>query len=250
MQRFDIGATQLLSDDNNQSDDDFSSTDSSDPDYIPSQSEEDEDEFDQHLAEFQSALDDRTPRRTLQNNEWALRAFSRWRMEEAPKQDRGVKIPKKFEEIPISRYNYVLSRFVMEAKDITGELYKSTTLYQIVAGLNRVIKDKYAEEDYDLLRTPRFRRFTQVLDGVMKARQEKEDPRTRKVSTFKEDDYDKLWAVLGNENDPDLLLTTLIYLAAKVFSLRAGDELRRITMKNFEIMNGTVPDHKDLILIR
>lgn len=183
MQRFDIGASQLLSDDD---DHDFSSTDSSNPDYLSPQSEGDEDEFDKHLLEFQSTLQNRTPRKALQNNDWALNAFSRWRMEEAPKKGHGVKIPERFEDIPIPRYNYVLSRFVMEAKNTTGDLCKSTTLYQIVARSNRTVKEIYTEEDYDLLKTPRFRRFTQVLDGV-KTRQEKEDPRTRKVTTFTED---------------------------------------------------------------
>ena len=285
--RFDVGVSQLLStadtdmspdpvndpDQRSTANRDFNfshSDDSDDPDFAPTasqlnrdssssstQSETDTDDFDEfevHRSDFQTVLEKRTPLRTSQSNEWALKCYTRWCDEEAKKKHGFVKIPRAFEDIPVSRLNYILSRFVMEAKDIHGRPYKSTTLYSIVVGLNRVLKDKCTQSgddvEYDLLKTPRFKRFTQVLDGVLKERQQHEDPRTRKASTFSDGDYTKLWQVIGKENNAENLLTTLIYLATKIFSCRAGDELRRLTMKNFEIQRCTPPLPKNAVLIR
>ena len=230
--RFDIGATQLLnasdeSADHNGNLDSCSDDLDDDPNYEPGSdgedyaSEDEEvdeheddydeiDEFEDHMEEFQQALGNRTPKKTSQNNDWALHTYARWRREEAPKKDAFVKIPFQFTEIPINRLNYVLSRFVIEARDTNGELFKSTTLYNIVAALNRVLRERHTgtNEDFDLLRTPKFRRFAQVLDGVMKERQQSEDPRTRKVDIFTQQDYEKLWLVIGSNKNPEILLTT------------------------------------------
>ena len=84
-----------------------------------------------------------------------------------------------------------------------------------------------------------------LLKGIMSL-----TPRTRKVDIFTQQDYEKLWLVIGSIKNPEILLTTLIFLAAKVLSLRAGDELCGISMKNFEIKFGTVPHDKDLVKIR
>ena len=45
----------------------------------------------------------------------------------------------------------------------------------------------------DILSAPMSKRLSIVLNGVMKQRQTEDDPRTRKVYVFKQDDYEALW---------------------------------------------------------
>ena len=85
----------------------------------------------------------------------------------------------------------------------------------------------------------------------MKNRQKDEDPRTRKAQIFAEHDYDALWriflvAVVG---DPSMLLATLTFLSCKMLALR-HEELRRLTMNNFEFSYNDIPDDPDMVLIR
>ena len=116
-------------------------------------------------------------------------------------------------------------------------------MYHIISGLNRSL------DDLDLLHDTHFKRFQQVLDGVMKNRQKDEDPRTRKAQTFAEHDYDALWRNSFGGGDPSMLLTTLTFLLCKILALRP-EELRHLTMKNFEFSYNNIPDDLDMVLIR
>jgi hypothetical protein len=214
----------------------FSSLSETEEEEQPIEDNDSDNEFDQHYHLFQEAMEDRTPRSTKSSNAWALRTYARWAMVQSPKSSPGVYIPTRFQDIPLGRMNYVLSRFVQEAVDCNGYLYRPKTLYLLVAGLNRDLKERCAmtpNPDIDLLRTPMFKRFYLVLDGVLKHRQAAESPQQRKVDVFKQTDYDALWKTALGDKDPAQLLTTTIYMAMKVWSLRAGDELRRLTMNNF-----------------
>lgn len=86
----------------------------------------------------------------------------------------------------------MLSRFIQEATDTDEKLFKSDTIYAVVGGLNRSLKESQLlkeNPEINLFRSPMFKRLNAVLDGVMKGRQSKEDPRTRKVDVFETDDY-------------------------------------------------------------
>ena len=208
-------------------------------------------EFEDNIKMFEKALSDRTPDTTKKNNQWALNTYRRWAVLESPKVQVQAEIPKYFPDVPLGRINYVLGRFVMEATDFDGKPYKSKTLYNVVSGLNRVLKAMHegAGEEVDLFRTPRFKQFLNVLDGVLKDRQSKEDPRVRTVDTFESAHYERLWINSFGDENPDKLIATTVFLTVKVFALRAGDELRRLTLNNFEFTYG-IKDQPDIVKIR
>ena len=233
---FSLGLSQLLADDDDEQFDDI-------------------DEFSQNISLFQESLQGRIPERTKQSNQWAVNAYERWSrsLKNGTGSDGSVDVPLLFSNLPLTRINYVLSRFVQEARDKKGDLYHSVTLHNLITGLNRTLKEEQsledAPEDVDLLHSLRFKRFQLVLDGVMKERQKVEDPRTRKVETFNDEDYNALWKNSFGDGDAAQLIVTLTFLACKVFALRP-DELRRLTTKNFEFSFKEIPGDPEMILVR
>ncbi len=174
-------------------------------------------------------LQNRTPEGTRRNDSWALRKFDKWL-----KTTTFALQFDNFESIPLDRLNYILERFLVEICDS----HKMKTAYAIITGLNRNLRSRYV--DADLFSTKRFTRFRNVLDGFIKEKQSLEDTTVKKSGYITECDEQLLWSKCFGKDDPQKLLTTLIYLCAKTFALRGGDELYQLRVDSISVQK--LPD--------
>ena len=91
------------------------------------------------LSIFNEVLNNVVPEATENSNKSALNCYTRW----VKSLDRTIPgnrtIPEDFKDLRTGRMNYVLGRFVMEARDLQGVLYTTTTLYSYVAALNHCL---------------------------------------------------------------------------------------------------------------
>ena len=107
-------------------------------------------------GEMNQLLSNGIPKTMKQNNNWANTTYEKWAAAHA----RVVpddNVPQKFADLDPERYNFVLSKFIVEVRDRENNYYKSATLYQLISALNRLIKDIFTDQNYDLFETARFR---------------------------------------------------------------------------------------------
>jgi hypothetical protein len=110
------------------------------------------------------------------------------------------------------------------------------TAYAIVTALNRNLRARHM--DADLFSTKRFTRFRNVLDGFVKEKQSLEDTTVKKSGYITDYDEQLLWGNSLGKDNPQQLLTTLIFVCAKTFALRGGDELYQLRVDSI-----SVPSH-------
>lgn len=176
------------------------------------------DNFDIFIDEL---LSNRVPANTDSSNKWATRSFDRWL---ATSQFSDFET---FENIPVSRLNYILELFLVGSIDN----FRSKTMYQIIQGLNRNLKASCEDDDFelDLLKSKRFSHFRKVFDGWIKTKQSIEDAPAKKSGILSSQQQVDLTRTF-NRDDPRSLLRAVVYFATKVLALRGGDELSTMTV--------------------
>ena len=168
-------------------------------------------------------LEDRVPLNTRRNTNWALKKFNKW-IEKS-----SFTFPS-FDDIPHPRLNYVLSRFLVE----NFQKVKHNTVYNCVSALNRHFKD--VNPGLDLLSTPMFTQFRNVVDGLLKQKQATQPIKDPQASVLTEDEITEI--LLGTRPsvcDRYMLLEGLIFQIARVFCLRGGDELASLTIDSITV---------------
>ena len=98
---------------------------------------------------IEELLSNRTPDSTKKSTRWAVNKFNTWYQNSNLHESSTYTC---FEEIPIDRLNYMLTRFVVEF----GEGIRIKTMYAIISGLNRKLKEVHGDSDLDLFHTKRF----------------------------------------------------------------------------------------------
>lgn len=197
---------------------------------------DDNDDLFDDLTIFDRIIDENVPNNTMNSNKMALETYSRWARSLDRSLPHNKNIPLEYGSLKYDRMNYVLGRFSLEVVDTKGVPYTSTTLYQIISGLNRSLK-KRADNDanLDLMQSAMFRKFKEVLDSIVKGKQAIEPAnRKRKVDVFTPEDYEKMWLVM-DDSDPKILTSTMIFVTMRVFGLRGADELYRFNVNNIKI---------------
>ena len=124
-----------------------------------------------------------------------------------------------------------LSKFVHEIKKKDGSEYPLNTLDQICAGLQRASRENGLPE-LKMFRNPRYKLFQDSIDSRMKALTRTGlGVNVKQAKPISGDEEEILWSkgLLG-EDDPRTLVTTLVYLFGKYFSLRSGEEHRELRL--------------------
>lgn len=185
--------------------------------------------------ELEAVAASRISKQTAANNQWALNRYTLWaQARNAITDDLNEHVPTNFLRLEPPRYNWVLSRFIKESTDASGTTYSFATLYQLIAALNRTVKEIHP--GMDLLSSPNFRQFRNVADGIIKQRQAEDSSQRRKVSTIGYNEENKLWEKAFLLTDAHGLQAAMIYCTQKAFGLRAQTELYNFSLDQVKVV--------------
>ena len=201
-------------------------------------------------TEVRAKIDDCVSKSTRYKDKWAVALFENWR-EQRNMKVRSIKetkvdgrhpwlevIENSVELMSDDELNQTLACFICEIRKTDGSKYPPNTLYGIIAAIQHFLKGK--GKQVRLLNDDKFAYLRNALDAVMKENASAGVGLTRKqgeVITLREEE--QLWekGVLG-DSQPRQLLDTLVYLFGIHFSLRGGNEHRRLRAVNSQIIKG------------
>ncbi|MCG7879380.1 MAG: DUF3504 domain-containing protein [Candidatus Thiodiazotropha taylori] len=168
---------------------------------------------------------------TAKSTRWCVTIFETW------KSARAEAIPD-FLIMDKQTMSFWLTRFIMEVRNAKGGEYPPKTLYMIVCGLLRHLREN-GVHDRNFLdsKDPDFAEFCSVLDLRMKDLLQKGYGTTvKQADPLSLEDEEKLWnlSVFGAK-DSETLQHTVFYYSCKLFGLRGTDEHRELQCNQFEI---------------
>ena len=109
--------------------------------------------------QIEQLLSNRVPPSTVSSNQWGVNSFNLWLSGSEFKCEFSD-----FDSIPLTRLNYLLEIFLVES----NTSYKSQSMYSLIQGINRHLKNREGSDDedpVDLLKSKRFTHFRNVFDG-------------------------------------------------------------------------------------
>lgn len=181
--------------------------------------------------DIRKLLENQQNANTRKNTKWAYNVFSAWR------KARGEFIPDII-HMDATALELWLTRFVMEARKQDGSEYPAKSLYYIVCGLLRYLRDKeiYSlnfldEKDF------RFANFRKVLDSRMKELVSSGvGTKVKQADPILFEDENKLWETgTFGHHSAESLQHTVFYYACKIFGLRGQDEHRALECSQFSV---------------
>ncbi|XP_062598901.1 uncharacterized protein LOC134260347, partial [Saccostrea cucullata] len=180
--------------------------------------------------DLRQLIDSQTNPNTRRNTKWCVEMFNKWRASRD-------NVPY-MKEMNAEMLNYWLQRFVLEVRKQDGSEYPPRTLYFIVCGLLRHLREENVH-DMNFLdeHDHRFAVFRKVLDARMKELLSKGlGTKVKQADPILPDDEEKIWTngVFGSHSSQALQYTVFFY-NCKIFGLRAFDEHRNLECSQFEI---------------
>lgn len=169
-----------------------------------------------------------TPTNTRRNTDYAVNLYKLWANAGGyPPLDCGL----------VHLLASHIPKFIAEVRKPDGSKYKSSSLCNIYAGLNRYITSEIDPES-NLYRSPQFLKCNQTVDGIIRNLQSQEPTHKKQAQYITPDLESNLWekGVMGDDT-PSKLLNTLLFMCGKYFGLRGGDELRNIRANCFSFRN-------------
>lgn len=180
--------------------------------------------------DLQQLIESQSNPNTRRNTKWSVEMFNKWR-------ESRENVPC-MKEMNAEMLNYWLQRFVLEVRKQDDSEYPPRTLYFIVCGLLRHLRDENIHnmnflDEHD----HRFAVFRKVLDARMKELLSKGlGTKVRQADPILPEDEEKIWTsgVFGLHSSQALQYTVFFY-NCKIFGLRAFDEHRNLECSQFEI---------------
>ena len=133
------------------------------------------------------------------------------------------------------------SKFIVEVrqKKNPGMSYPPNTLYQLAWGLQRHLREN-EKPAINIFEDPSFKGFQDSIDSEMKRLTGLGvSSVVKQAQPLSEDEEEKLWSskVLGSHN-ARVQSDTLVFLIGKNFSLRSGQEHRRLRFSQLSLVGG------------
>ena len=172
--------------------------------------------------EIQQARERAIPSKTLADTKYCMGILNEWRR-------CRVDIIPSIEDMSREQMQYWLTRFVLEVRKKSGDVYPPNTLHHIVVGIMRHVRWS-GKPTIDFLKDPDFTSFRATLDAEMKRLQQQGIGAVkRQAEILKEDEEDILWekGLLG-DHTPQTLLDTMVFYNGLYFALRSGREHRQL----------------------
>ena len=164
---------------------------------------------------------------------WCISLWNEWRDDRNSRSEEQV--PSDICALSPEELQRWLSRFVLQVRKMDGKEYCPDTLYHIVCGVMRFLRQN-GKPEIDLLKEQCYADFRSTLDAEMKrlkrasmgSRKRQAEPRTP--------EEELLWEkrILG-DHSPQALLNSVFFFNGVCFALRSGDEHRRLRFKECQI---------------
>lgn len=183
-------------------------------------------------TEIEEMKSSKRNKNTAKNTKWAFNIFETWRQHRQADNIPEIHIMEK------PALSFWLIRFLMEVRNQKGEEYPPKSLYLIMCGLLRHLRE-CGVHDKNILdkKDPAFAELITILDSKMKHLLDQGlGTKTKQADPVSNEDEEKLWekGVFGMKNSKSLQYTVFFY-ACKLFGLRGRDEHRNLQCNQFEI---------------
>ena len=173
------------------------------------------------------------PEKTRRQTSWTMSLFQSWCNARGEQNDVVAMDPGILQQ--------KLCRFIMEARRQDGGPYPAQTLYSIVTGIQRFLRESGR---YDFLNNadPTFGHFRQALDATMKElTSEGVGTVPRRAEPISKDQEELLWSKgVFDINSAQGLTYLVFFYNCKLFGLRGGDEHRQLCRDQFSVSYDTV----------
>ena len=169
---------------------------------------------------------------TKKKQNWAVRLFKGWHLHRnqlAKSSPHVTAVEASLETMTVDELNYNLTRFLMEIrKEKDGSDYPPNTLHEIITSIQ--LHFHLLGKNYRFLLQEQFAPIRNTLDNLMQSRARQglgSIKNKADIITLEEENL--MWSkgVLGFD-DPDVLVSTIVYLFGLNFALRAGQEHRNL----------------------
>lgn len=180
--------------------------------------------------ELDQAIKNRVPEKTRRATQWAVSVFKAW---SEARQIRGS-----LEKLSTETLQELFPKFVVETRRQDGTPYPPNTLVQLVAGLQRHLRESGRPEMSILSdKDPKFARTRAALDARMKQLTKEGVGCTRKqAQPLSLQQEEALWEKeIFSLNTGEGLLYAVFWYNCKLFGLRGGDEHRNLVREQYEI---------------
>ena len=174
------------------------------------------------------------PKTTQKDTLWCIRLWNEWRKERNSRTEE--QIPLDIVGLSPAVLQRWLSRFVLEVRKKCGTAYPPDSLYHVICGIMRFIRQN-GRPEIDFFKEQAYAEFRATLDAEMKRlKQAGTGSRKRQAEPLTEEEEELLWkkGILG-DHCPQALLNSVFFFNGVCFALRSGDEHRRLRYKDSQI---------------
>ena len=174
------------------------------------------------------------PKTTQRDTTWCISLWNEWRDDRNSRSEEQV--PSDICALSPEELQRWLSRFMLEVRKMDGKEYCPDTLYHIVCGVMRFLRQN-GKPEVDLLKEQCYADFRSTLDAEMKRlKRAGMGSRKRQAEPLTPEEEELLWEkrILG-DHSPQALLNSVFFFNGVCFALRSGDEHRRLRFKECQI---------------
>ena len=187
------------------------------------------------------------PKTTQRDTSWCINLWKEWRDDRNSRSEE--QIPSDICALSPHVLQRWLSRFVLEVRKKGGTEYHPDTLYHIVCGIMRFLRQN-GKPEVDFLKEEAYADFRSTLDAEMKRlKRAGVGSHKRQAEPLTQEEEELLWEkrILG-DHSPQALLNSVFFFNGVCFALRSGDEHRRLRFKECQIQVVEKPGERAYLL--
>eukprot|EP00058_Branchiostoma_floridae_P028467 XP_002613958.1 hypothetical protein BRAFLDRAFT_67479 [Branchiostoma floridae] len=198
---------------------------------------------------YSNAADAEQPKNTKRMNRWAVRVLNSWadkrnREASASSSDQDLKpVPTNWAAMTVEQLDHWLSQMVSEVRRDDGQYYPYNTLYLMLTGVNRYLRNDCDRKDVNILvkdngRFPQLRQAmeTQKKLSIERGIGQQEDRRRHNAELFPHGMEARLWESKVFSLEKDLSISyAVFYYTTKLFGVSSGEEHHSLVAEQFSL---------------
>ncbi|XP_066296655.1 uncharacterized protein [Branchiostoma lanceolatum] len=195
-----------------------------------------------------SVADADQPKNTKRMNRWAVRVLNSWadrrnRETSASSSGQDLKpVPTNWASMTVEQLDHWLSQFVSEVRRDDGQYYPYNTLYLMLTGVNRYLRNDCDRKDVNILAKDdaRFLQLRQAMETQKKLLIERgvglQDKRRHDTELFPHGIEARLWESKVFSLEKDLSISyAVFYYTSKLFGVSSGEEHHSLVAEQFSV---------------